>query len=351
MPDSSFRRFGAVLCALSLVVAACGPDAPSSSGGTVSSGEDETRERVRALQDEFATRFDREAGPFLTWVTNELLSGAGKDRTEAMLWAAVNPGSSSEDLGKLCLALDSIGCELDHAMFFRRSDRPRESLPEMEYVLVPAGTFVMGSPPGERGRSEAEGPQHQVSVAAFQLAAKLVTNAQFELFDPRHAREEWPGITNLDDHPVVNVSWWDAYMFSRWLGARLPSEAEWEYACRAGTKTRFSAGDTAADLAHVGWFFDNSEQRTHAVGAKPPNAWGLFDMHGNTFEWCRDAWHEGYEGAPVDGSAWSDRLEPRRVYRGGAWIYYAEYARSAFRAGWLPTERNNHLGFRVARDP
>jgi formylglycine-generating enzyme required for sulfatase activity len=333
-----------------VLIAACGREAPNGASGSGSAGEGDAQQRVRALQDELPARLEQEAGPFLSWVANDLYPGAGRERAKEMLWVAINPGCNSADLGKLSLALDSIGV-FDETRFFKRSDRPREVLPEIEYVPVPAGTFLMGSPPGERGRSDAEGPQHRVDVPGFQLAARPVTNAQFELFDPRHAREEWSGVTDLDDHPVVNVSWWDAYVFCRWLGARLPSEAEWEYACRAGTTTRFSAGDNAADLARVGWVFDNSEQRPHAVGAKPPNAWGLFDMHGNVFEWCRDAWHTSYEGAPMDGSPWTDPLEARRVHRGGAWLYYPEYARSAHRGGRLPTERNNHLGFRVARDP
>ena len=350
---SPIHQLRAARFALPLAVtlaAACGRDAPSSAPISPA-GEDPQQSCMRALQHDLPARLDQDVGSFLSWVANDLHSGAGKDKAAAMLLAAVNPGSSSEDLGKLSLALDAIESEHDEAMFFRRCDRPREALPEIEYVSVPAGTFMMGSLPGERGRSDAEGPRHRVDVAAFELAAKPVTNAQFELFDPRHAREEWPGVTDLDDHPVVNVSWWDAYVFCQWVGARLPSEAEWEYACRAGTTTRFSAGDSAADLARVGWFFDNSGQRTHAAGTKPANAWGLFDMHGNVFEWCLDAWHEDYEGAPADGGAWSDRLAPRRVHRGGAWLTYAEAARSAYRGGWLPAERNNQLGFRVARDP
>ena len=133
----------------------------------------------------------------------------------------------------------------------------------------------------------------------------------------------------------------DAYRY------RLPSEAEWEYACRAGT-----TGDYAGTLNDMAWYAENSENRTHPVGQKQPNAWGLFDMHGNVWEWCEDWYHETYSGAPTDGSAWLSGGEHKyRVLRGGSWNYYA---RSAIRVYFPPDWRNDAYGFRVvavARTP
>lgn len=308
--------------------------------------------RLRTLTLELPDRIEQEPARFFRWVTNDLLPGAGEYHAERLLWRALSSGSGSERLGKIWLALESIGHAPDREAFFKRCRRSLEDLPVVNFVPVAAGTFQMGSPETERGRSAAEGPRRELSVAAFELAATPVTNAQFEKFDPLHAREDWgeASADNLYDHPVVNVSWWDAFVFSRWMGARLPSEAEWEYACRAGATSRYWSGDESDDLARVGWFFENANQRTHAVGALPANAWGVHDVHGNVFEWCGDSWHQDYRDAPRDALPWVDTQLPFRVYRGGAWNRFAEYARAAFRGGWLPRERNHHLGFRLARD-
>ena len=121
---------------------------------------------------------------------------------------------------------------------------------------------------------------------------------------------------------------------------RLPSEAEWEYACRAGSETEFCFGDDAKRLGEFAWYSENSESKTHPVGEKKPNAWGLYDMHGNVWEWVEDDWHDSYEGAPDDGSAWIDK--PRgsdRVVRGGSWGDVARYCRSAVRSGYAPVDR------------
>jgi formylglycine-generating enzyme required for sulfatase activity len=130
---------------------------------------------------------------------------------------------------------------------------------------------------------------------------------------------------------------------------RLPAEAEWEYACRAGTDTAYSFGNDPADLGDHGWFGDNAEGRTHPAGQKDPNPWGLFDLHGNVWEWCADVWHDGYKGAPKDGSAWMDGGEQaRRVLRGGSWIDLAGVARSAYRSWNATILRSRKIGFRLA---
>ena len=168
--------------------------------------------------------------------------------------------------------------------------------------------------------------------------------------------------------PVINVSWEDAQTYLAWLNARLglleradayrlPSEAEWEYACRAGTTTPFSFGETISpDQAN----YDGNHlygagkkgvyrEKTMPVGSFPANGFGLHEMHGNVWEWCADAWNENNAGAPDDGSAWLTGAASARVVRGGSWLNYPRYLRSAFRLGRPATSRNDRIGFRVAR--
>ncbi|KAB2832406.1 MAG: formylglycine-generating enzyme family protein, partial [Candidatus Brocadia sp.] len=138
---------------------------------------------------------------------------------------------------------------------------------------------------------------------------------------------------NQPKQPVVGVSWEDARHYAAWAGLRLPGEAEWEYACRAGSKTRYYSGDKDEDLARVGWYTKNSGGQLHAVGEKEPNGFGLYDMHGNVWEWIEDDWHDNYKGAPNDGRAWVDkRRGSDRVVRGGGWYGGAQGCRSAARS-------------------
>jgi formylglycine-generating enzyme required for sulfatase activity len=130
----------------------------------------------------------------------------------------------------------------------------------------------------------------------------------------------------------------------------LPSEAEWEYACRAGTQTRYYTGDKASDPDRAGWYSGNSGSKLHAVGEKEANAFGLYDMHGNAWEWVEDDWHSNYKGAPTDGSAWVGKERGSyRVVRGGGWSYSARRCRSAFRSVAPPGSRFGYLGFRLSR--
>jgi len=163
---------------------------------------------------------------------------------------------------------------------------------------------------------------------------------------------------NNPQNPVEKVSWNDAQAFCQKLSQitgktyRLPTEAEWEYACRAGTTTRYYFGDDANQLGNYAWYGGNSQQTTHPVGQKKPNAWGLHDMSGNVWEWCEDDWHDNYIGAPKDGSAWpinnDNRSQSRKCLRGGSWINLPNYCRSAFRNGYFPVNGNGNDGFRVA---
>ncbi len=228
----------------------------------------------------------------------------------------------------------------------------RRRLRSLEFVTIRAGESDMGSPDSEAGRESWEGPVHRVQLNAFQLAVTPVTNGQYQEFlaeTKRAAPKFWSDRNyNQTAQPVVGVDWDDAVEFCSWLdnGARLPTEAEWEYACRAGSQSRYWRGDSEEDLAKVGWFVGNSEYRLHAVGELPPNPFGLYDMHGNVWEWCRD-WFGNNDRAkqknpPGRGSG------PGRVIRGGGFGFDARGCRSAYRNWNDPSSRRNNLGFRVA---
>jgi len=224
---------------------------------------------------------------------------------------------------------------------------------------IPAGTFRMGSTESDKEAYEDERPEHTVtSSASFYLARCPVTFEELDRFCAATGRERpsdagW----GRGSRPVINVCWVDAVAYCDWLSAqtgqryRLPTEAEWELAARAGSRTRWSFGDQERDLEHYAWYNKNAGGRTHPVGEKRPNAWGLFDCHGNVWEWVQDTWHEGYEGAPMDGSAWeSDEPGASRVIRGGSWVSDAGDCRSTSRLRLEPEFRGHYLGFRCARD-
>jgi formylglycine-generating enzyme required for sulfatase activity len=237
----------------------------------------------------------------------------------------------------------------------RAADRKRivSVVRGIDMVAIPAAIFLMGS--SENEGSCAERPRHEVSVRAFEMGRYPVTNARYAAFlkdtgtaEPRYWADRR---FNGPEQPVVGVSWEEACLFASWAGGRLPSEAEWEYACRAGTGTSYCTGSGEKDLDRAGWYSGNSDGRPHPVGEKEPNAFGLYDIHGNVWEWIEDDWHDSYEGAPTDGSAWIDEPErgASRVIRGGSWNFPAEYCRSAFRRGRPPGTRSLSRGFRLAR--
>ena len=241
-------------------------------------------------------------------------------------------------------------------------------LGEVTQVLrwIPPGEFTMGSPEGERGRWEAEGPQHEVVIGqGFWLGETPVTQAFHRAVTDRDPSEFKGG-----ERPVETVSWEDAHVFCRGLTellpvgqqgrVRLPSEAEWEYACRAETSSGLYSGKglTSADgacpnLDGLAWYCQNSHWTTHPVKGKAANAWGLYDMLGNVWEWCEDEWHDTYDGAPTDGCAWQDGGEEgrSRVVRGGCWFNSARGCRCAFRLRSGPVNRNHFLGFRLVLAP
>ena len=248
-------------------------------------------------------------------------------------------------------------------VLFRWIDTPMDGRVPL-WREIPAGRFRMGSP--EREGYDFERPQHEVTIITpFRFGAAPVTNAQYAAFDPDHKSSSYERVRaeELPYHPVEDITWFEACSFCRWLavsfawahGARLPTEEEWEYACRAGDQTRYWSGDEE-DLAAVGWYAGNSGRRTHRVGEKPANSWGLYDVHGNVWEWTLSVWTDSYAGREV-----GVRVDPgavkvptdeaprsgRRVMRGGSFWDDAGRARSAYRNFRYPGIAFDDRGFRV----
>ena len=228
-----------------------------------------------------------------------------------------------------------------------------------ELVVIPTGEFMMGSPEPEEGRYDPEGPQHRVTIGQrFAIGRYPVTFDEYDRFcEAKRGDKPADGGWGRGRRPAINVTWDDAQAYIAWLSQetgrayRLPSEAEWEYACRAGTTTRYSFGDAITpDKANYG---DSGLSQTSQVGAYPANPWGLQDMHGNVWEWVADDWHENYRGAPADGSAWKEAKTgsgPRLcVLRGGSWNDNPRGCRSACRDWNGTVNRYFDIGVRVAR--
>ncbi len=277
--------------------------------------------------------------------------------------------------------------------FFKRLFGARESKqqkpvekPVIEWADIPAGTFTMGSPKREVYRQDNE-KQHKVTLSAFKMSKHEITVAQFKAFvdatgyltDAEKGAYDyygsyiWTGTKfkskkrvnwrcNVNgkrrpaaeyNHPVIHVSWNDAIAFAEWMGCRLPTEAEWEYACRAGTTTAFNTGNnlTTAQANYDGNcpYRNNPagifRDKTMPVGSFAPNAWGLYDMHGNVLEWCSD-WYDDYPTSPQTNPK-GPAMGPFRVIRGGCWFNFALFCRSASRLNCCPTARHFNLGVRL----
>jgi len=263
-----------------------------------------------------------------------------------------------------------------------------------EMVVIPAGNFTMGSSASERSWAASHGaspesvsdesPQHNVSLRSFALGKYDVTRAEYAAFvretgysagdgcfessmpkATKRTDASWqnPGFKQTDRDPVTCVSWQDARAYVSWLNGklrgrisnpgdgpyRLPSEAEWEYATRAGTTTRFWWGDDDSKAAEYAWYKENSAGQTHRAGSKPANAFGLYDMVGNVWQWTEDCYAESYNHAPMDGSASEAGKDCLRVDRGSSWLYPAWLLRSATRERNPADFRDVIMGFRVAR--
>jgi formylglycine-generating enzyme required for sulfatase activity len=266
-------------------------------------------------------------------------------------WRSGQPPSWADDWGT-----DEYG----HWVTFSVENRQGQKITQKMRWIEP-GIFLMGSPEGEPERFVGEGPQHSVMIGRG-----------FWLFDTACTQELWEAVMGEnpsrfkgDDRPVENVSWNHCQTFLQQLNERLPgldlalpSEAQWEYACRAGTTTPFSFGaditpeqvNYNGNYPYAGGQTGSYRRETVPVASLPPNPWGLYEMHGNVWEWCQDHWHDNYRGAPTDGSAWEDRdAAAVRVLRGGSWDSLARFVRAAFRGLGRPDNRHDNFGFRCAR--
>jgi formylglycine-generating enzyme required for sulfatase activity len=230
---------------------------------------------------------------------------------------------------------------------------------KLEMAAIPGGTFMMGSPESEEGRYSDDSPQHRVTIPGFFIGKYQLTQKQYQAIMGRHS-SRFKG----DNRPVEEVSWNDAVKFCELLSQRtgkkytLPSEAQWEYACRAGTTTPFHFGETiTTDLANYNGNYTYGQEpkgvyreETTEVGSfGVANNFGLYDMHGNVWEWCQDNWHSNYEGAPIDGSAWLgiEKNTNIRLLRGGSWYSHPENCRSAARDYDILDYDLYTIGFRV----
>ena len=344
---------------------------------------------VELLQVLFQTLPPADLAAFLRHVEKEGGAAARASLPTATAWAFHEPLQRDALLGATAEAADQLS---------------------LTFVEIPAGIFLMGSPPEEPERLDDEGPQHEVKLASFFMSQTPITQAQWRevaqwqerpgerwereldpepsFFQPRRNPKArsfddarfslLKGETDSEQRPVENVSWLDAIEFCSRLSQRtgrtytLPSEAQWEYACRAGTTTAFHFGATIMpELANYNGNYVYAEgskgeyrKQTTPVGIFPANAWGLHEMHGNVLEWCLDPWHDSYKGAPADGTAWlntaesnnkqtiekgnkSDSEQQQKLLRGGSWLVIPGGCRSAFRLHSLPDDAGSSVGFRV----
>ena len=224
---------------------------------------------------------------------------------------------------------------------------PKLSLP---LVRIPPGNFQMGSRNGLPFAPE--DPVHVVVISqAFSVGQFLVTQEQYATVTGNNPSQ----FAHNSNQPVETVTWFDAKQFCEKLSAmtgrkvRLPSEAEWEYFCRATSTTEYYFGEDSSELHEYAWFEDNSQSRPMPVGLKKPNLWGLYDIVGNVWEWCEDVWNSSYSDAPSDGSAWlkNEKQQGRRCVRGGAWNMDAFRCRSSYRSYDWNDAATDRLGFRI----
>jgi len=309
----------------------------------VESLREERRRRWRAAAPVAMSAFLIVVG-LLAWLNEDLLREHWRQVTaiEPYRLAQVRPYVLTAEAERALKPLD----------FFRECAR---ECPEM--VVIPAGEFLMGAPSNEIGSNNDEYPQYKVAFAIPFAASRF--DVTFDDWDVCTAYGDCPVVSDggfgRGLQPVINVSWDDAQRYVAWLSRmtgkpyRLLTESEWEYAARAGTTTSYSFGDDPANLGEYAWYLANSGARPHPLGEKKPNNFGLYDMHGNVWQWVEDCYHGSYDGAPSDGSPWIAGDCSRRVNRGGSWDNRPTLLRSAFRLRNAAGNRSYDLGFRIGR--
>ncbi len=312
---------------------------------------------------------DLETGGVLGVATN-----MEKEETEGLaisvealnkIWSEMSPAISDFYLEKFdVITVNNKGEEINrhsHQAVFFTEDLGQGVM--LEIVSIPGGTFLMGSPENEVKRRDNESPQHEVTLPPFCMSKYPITQDQYQAImgeNPSHFQGR--------NRPVECVSWYDATEFCQKLSQktgktyRLPSESQWEYACRAGTTTPFYFGETiTTDLVNYNGNYTYGKapkgkyrEQTTNVGSFPPNVFGLYDMHGNVWELCADDWHNNYEGAPTDGSAWLELNDEKKLYallRGGSWFFLPDICRSAFRFNYIGRDNYSYnISFRVVCD-
>lgn len=295
------------------------------------------------------------------WEWDELNENAGPPWSAALLDRCAARWDFTEHYDNNVRSL--MPEQVDRLMRTLADDWASLGFPANVWASIPGGEFLMGSPESEQGRRDDERP-HRVRVAAFQMLKTPVTFAMFDAFCAATEREppedeSW----GRADRPVIHVSYWDAVDYADWLSertgraCRLPTEAEWEYACRAGTTTAFWTGETLtteqanydADIICGSSPEGVYGQRTTPVRSFPPNPWGLHDMHGNVWEWCASAYDADYTGREQYDASRDRANKGPRALRGGSWYNWPAWVRSAVRFGDTPTFCDIHVGFRLVR--
>ena len=304
-------------------------------------------------------------GSFQTFSVNGLFNGPYTWSWDKGSGFVTIPGASSgpsyiytavgADVGTFVLKVDTYGTYPENPInkhYFQEwtvtvTDPIVELLNSM--VPIPAGTFMMGSTDNQYNQAQYTTPVHAVTLPAFNIGAYEVKQTQYQ-----EVMSINPSYHQCPSCPVERVDWNEAREFCTKLSMltgrifSLPSEAQWEYACRAGTQTLYSYGSSDAQLGKYAWYGANSGNQTHPVGTKLPNPWGLYDMMGNVWEWCLDSWHDNYVGAPTDGSAWEPDTGPFRMLRGGGWYDDLPwYFRSATRTYSDLLTEDSDTGFRI----
>ena len=309
----------------------------------------------------------------------------------ALTWASNKPSIAEVDANGKVTAISAGTATITATSVNGIKGTCTVTVEDIKKVLISKGTFFMGSPESEPDRSDQnKETRHQVTLTKdFWMSIYTITNAQYAAFLNANGigsqaiakvgnygnqtllvassgssdwglhwnTSKWEPATSYENHPVINVTWYGATAYAEWIGGSLPTEAQWEYACRAGTTTAYSFGANTSNMENYAWYRGNATTPygTRAVGLKSPNTWGLYDMHGNVYEWCADWFDKGYGNNSANATDPTGATSgTNRVIRGGCFSDYAKDCRSAHRDSWIPnivSEINYGIGFRVVFAP